>query len=306
MKKFPILYILSNGRSGSTILDVMIGSHPEIWTVGELQNLPKDYKANKICGCGNHLIKCEFWAPISSKIPIFNIPDTFSSISYFRDKYPSGKVIRFNMLKFLLSGKPGKWKNGCYEYGLANHQLFQQIKVAAENSLGTEIKWIADASKDPYRLIFLKSTGFFDIKVIHITKDPRALTYSMTKEKFKSLSKCIRFTGKWFFENLTMTIIGRRHFSEDEFIHIRYEDLVTNPSEVFQKIGNKFKINFDGFSASNFRAYKNHGISGNQSRWRKSSLELDTTWKTKFNKGYSLMSWIISYPLASIYGYKYK
>ena len=43
-KKIKLIYIASNGRSGSTLLDMLIGKHKSCFTLGEFQVLPIDKK----------------------------------------------------------------------------------------------------------------------------------------------------------------------------------------------------------------------------------------------------------------------
>src|SRR3712207_469193 len=82
-----VLKITGLGRSGSTILDVVLGNHPDIESVGEASNLirngwisreslrgiPKDRLRRPICTCGKRLDvlyvdtpdeACPFWASV--------------------------------------------------------------------------------------------------------------------------------------------------------------------------------------------------------------------------------------------------
>jgi hypothetical protein len=68
--RLPLVYILSNGRSGTTLLDLLLGAHPRVWTVGEVQNLPWEMRYPRApCGCGNPVQESPFWAPILHDIP---------------------------------------------------------------------------------------------------------------------------------------------------------------------------------------------------------------------------------------------
>ncbi len=42
-----VVFILGIGRSGSTLLDLMLGSHPECFSMGEICKIPEIYKKNK-------------------------------------------------------------------------------------------------------------------------------------------------------------------------------------------------------------------------------------------------------------------
>ncbi len=57
--KFKLIYIASNGRSGSTLLDLLLGTHSNIWILGEFQNLPWELiEPRQTCGCGTAVEHC--------------------------------------------------------------------------------------------------------------------------------------------------------------------------------------------------------------------------------------------------------
>ncbi|MGN6646916.1 MAG: sulfotransferase, partial [Cytophaga sp.] len=268
-EKINVIYILSNGRSGSTILDLLLGTLPFTWTMGELQNLPKDYSENRVCGCTKQLSSCNFWSKIYGDSYINNF-GTITSLSYFRDKYPQGRVIRWSMLRDVLrkSIRP-KYKADAIKYSEANYQLMQKVLHEAKVRKGEQVNWLVDASKDPYRLMWLHASGLFNIRVIHITKDPRALVYSMTnKDLNKSFLKSMRMVVKWFGENLIMSILCKRHFEKTETYQLQYEKMVSNTEEEFARMTQLFGVSLSDVKKEEFRNHMNHGISGNQARWR--------------------------------------
>ena len=44
---------------------------------------------------------------------------------------------------------------------------------------GDQVQWLVDASKSVYRLLWLRETGLFDVRVIHLVKDPRVRALDM-------------------------------------------------------------------------------------------------------------------------------
>lgn len=62
------LFICSASRSGSTLLDRLIGSHPDALSVGELGHLPKNIALDSTCSCGQHLRQCAFWVPAVDRL----------------------------------------------------------------------------------------------------------------------------------------------------------------------------------------------------------------------------------------------
>src|SRR5712691_7528670 len=60
-----VIYIMGAGRSGSTLLDTVLASHPEVVGVGELVNLHiAGWTAQEICACGQLGTECSFWTRV--------------------------------------------------------------------------------------------------------------------------------------------------------------------------------------------------------------------------------------------------
>src|SRR5690606_6059257 len=62
--------ILSAGHSGSTLLNLMLGGHPEAVAVGEITHLPKNLALNTPCQCGVPVGECGFWQAVLRRLPI--------------------------------------------------------------------------------------------------------------------------------------------------------------------------------------------------------------------------------------------
>lgn len=60
-----IIYICGLGHSGSTILDLALGSHPDITGLGELAPIVREEDRSRHfrsgCSCGNNARSCAFW-----------------------------------------------------------------------------------------------------------------------------------------------------------------------------------------------------------------------------------------------------
>ncbi len=88
-----IFYILSSGHSGSTLTDLILGSHSDIESGGEINRLD-DYISNRppgrgeierVCTCKKNIKDCAYWKAVLSKIDL--------------DNYNSGLIFqKFNLL----------------------------------------------------------------------------------------------------------------------------------------------------------------------------------------------------------------
>jgi len=304
-QKIPIIYILSNGRSGSTLLDMVLGASAEAWTVGEAQFLPLDYTHNvQPCGCGASIKDCDFWQRVCPDIPLFQGQHP---IEHFRAPDRKGKVLRWGLLQTLWTGRLSAKKAAVIQaYGRLNHDYFSAVLKEAQNRKGPQVRWLVDASKDPYRLLWLQKSGYFDVRVIHLTKDPRAFVYSTTrKEAAINFKKTVRMSGRWLIENALCTRACKMNFTPEQYKHIRYEDLASSPESIVGSLSQWLDAEFVNDLKASFREQENHAVSGNLMRWQKTDIKLDEKWKKHLPRTCRNIVEVITRPLSRAYGYDF-
>lgn len=302
--KLKIIYVLSNGRSGSTLLDLLLGMHSQVWTMGEAQILPWDVKENRLpCGCGSPVIECDFWQPVLGDIPL---GQGKYSIEYFRERHTGGKAVRIiHILDMLLFKMPSRGRRlAAEEYAVVNDTYFRVVKKRAEDYCNKKIEWLVDSSKDIYRLFWLSASQKFEIKVIFLTKDPRGFVFSMTKANINNHQKLIRFSLRWLVENSLFLFLCKTPLLVQNYLHIRYEDLTSSPAQSMTKISDFLGINYDNVNLDNFREYVNHAVAGNPMRQEsENKISLDEKWRKNLPSASQSITWIIDGILANALGY---
>lgn len=64
-EKIKVLFIGGYGRSGSTLLDRMLGQMEGFFSAGELRYIwDRSFAENQLCGCGKPFKKCAFWSTV--------------------------------------------------------------------------------------------------------------------------------------------------------------------------------------------------------------------------------------------------
>jgi hypothetical protein len=300
LKKINLIYIASNGRSGSTLLDSILGASDNITTLGELQILPYELTNEaQPCGCGSRVVDCKFWKKVLENNKYIHNP----LFTKFRSTKGSGKAVRpVELISYFLNLKRG---GIAYKYSKLSYDLIDYINRKEFNFNDKGEQWFVDASKDPYRLSLMVESNLFNIKVIHIVKDPRSFVFSAVNRErwFKKNIKTIRMAVRYLVQNKIIEYIMPK--AEDKSITIRYESLATSPRETLLLISNKLNISIDQDSIDDFRSVLQHGISGNHSRIEQKNIKLDTRWKLLFKKRYCVIVWFVTFILAKKYGYKY-
>ena len=260
-----LIYILSSGHSGSTLTDLILGAHSSLESVGELNKLPeyispKSHRTDdrKICTCGVHISKCEYWNSILNKLD-----------------YPSAYEI-----------------NNLDNFNQNNYELIKKILQVSGKSI------LIDSSKNPNRLKNLIESNQFDITVLHLIRDGRAVGYSGQRKQTKlqqefgsdykkalnKMNKKNEFyefynaVKRWNYNNLS----NYYKFSNEprvNYFSLKYENLVNNPSKELSDIFAKLGLSFEE-KQLNFSEMTHHNIAGNRMRLAKNTtIALDEEYK---------------------------
>lgn len=308
--KIPVIYILSNHRSGSTLIDLILGAHPQIWTLGEAQDLLWVLREKQLpCGCGTQVEQCDFWKELIPDIPvqIGRYP-----IGYFRDEYFSEDKLRSrelrlalfkNLLLETLTGKTLKVDiSAIEEYAELNAQYFHIVWEAAKKHRGGEIRWLVDASKDPSRLYWLQQSQKFDLRVIRLVRDVRGFANSVTRPKHNR-KMVLLASRRWLVNNIIFVLLCKSQFNKGQVFSLHYKKLASRPASVLEEIGRWLGLEFSKDAHERFREYQNHGISGNSMRWQENGIYLDEEWKKELSWLDILLVSVLTWPLKKVFGF---
>ncbi|PSO44668.1 hypothetical protein BRC21_01020 [Candidatus Saccharibacteria bacterium SW_7_54_9] len=244
ISQVPLVYIASNGHSGSTLLDLLLGAHPTVWTLGEAQNLPWELRNRRApCGCGQPVEEDDFWQAVLDDIPL---DIERYHIGYFRNIAQVGKVLRWKILPDVFRNEiSDEWRPAVQEYGANNAKYFEAVRVEAAERTGQDIEWLVDNSKDPYRLFWLQHSGYFKTRALHLVKDPRAFVYSMAKDNPTDLTSVLRYTGRWIVENVILATVVRKSIFDENARRVTYDELAQYPKLTMQSIGDWLELDYD-------------------------------------------------------------
>jgi hypothetical protein len=304
-ERVKIIYIASNGRSGSTILDLLLGAHPSCWTLGEFHVLPWELRTHtKPCGCGMPVEQCPFWSPIVSELQDVLL---HGSIDRFRHSYLGSRTLLFDEIRFLASRSPWyrhKRQEHLDRYGRDNGLVLQRVLERARGIKGNQVSWLVDSSKSVYRLLWLKETGQFDVRVLHLVKDPRAFVYSMCKDQpaMPRPLQQAKAALRWNVENFLFDRLFRAHFREDEVLRVRYDDLAGAPQACLGRMTAWLGIPSQEGLVGEFRN-ENHAISGNPARFENAGIRLDEKWRRELGRGTQWLVRAATFQLAGRYGF---
>lgn len=302
--KPKLLYIAGWCRSGSTILDQILGQLEGFFSVGELANI-WNRGPEALCGCGRPLKDCETWRRIF--IEAFGVkPDGFD---FDEARSRRSSLTRFRYLWLLTNPLLGP----LLRRSLEPHLELTRTLYRAVGSIASA-RVIVDSSKSPSHAHLLELAGVGVPYIVHLVRDPRGCAYSYQVRKPDPDSPTGQMTTvppvvsslKWVGTNLASTALWGR--SPGRYMLLRYEDFMAAPEDTVLRI---LKFVGEPVSQSPFLSENSlnlkllHSVSGNPSRFATGvvQLKIDNRWKSQMKGRYKLLVTALTAPLLPSYGY---
>jgi hypothetical protein len=306
MKKIKVLYIGGYGRSGSTLLDRLLGLQEGCFSVGEMAHIwERGVRQNQLCGCGKPFSDCEFWERV--------FKSAFGGIDgslIDRVQELKKSVERMRYIPFLLSyWKPKKFAKDLEEYKNILSRLYASIQEIS----GCRV--IIDSSKIPVYLFILQQCQGLDVIPIHLVRDSRAVAYSWLRKQVRPevhwqnqlmpRHNIVLSSAMWLLMNMQVTI---DFLASSCYKLVKYETLVKSPQKTISGIMEKVRF-FPAMKAidptEEFIFPVSHTISGNPMRFQtgKITIKEDMEWKQKMPFLAKAIITTITLPLLVMYGY---
>lgn len=298
-----VLYIAGWGRSGTTIVDNILGAYPTVFSAGELYYFwRRGLLQRRLCGCGVPLPECELWSAI-----IARAYDETPLAARETNKIQHASIRVRDTHK--LAHRPLDEASQRYrdEVGRLYH--------AIADVTGAEL--IVDSSKTPSGAAILGRLDGIDSYLLHMVRDPRAVAYSWMRDKQMPDRKVPRQMTKhsatessvhWVAWNLLTEDLARTAFA-DRSLRLRYEDFVADPAGTMGAVLALAGVPAEGGPFVDDRTVElggNHTVSGNPSRFARGPVTLrrDDAWRTAQTRRSRMVSTAAALPLMRRYGYR--
>ncbi len=304
-RKLRVVLVAGAGRSGSTLLTLMLGSHPDAFAVGELRYLwARGIVERRSCGCGQPVPECPVWSKILDRafgdLSATEVTRAIDALNWLGD--PS------NLPKLLRRGERGPFPE---LHGLRD-QLSDLYQSTADVTGAT---LIVDSSKPPTYGWFVGTLPNIELSVIHLVRDPRGAAFSWLNPKpatdrpsggLMPRKPPWKSALNWDLWNTATELLFRGR--PDRVLRIRYEDLVADPHRTLSSV-----LEFLGYpehalasmSGDHFTRGTSHTVAGNPSRLadEPTTLKLDAAWHSDMTPWSRRVVTALSTPLLHHYGY---
>jgi hypothetical protein len=223
-----IVYIMGSGRSGSTLLDIMLGNAEGVFSCGELRRFafpgglsrPNEQKLESV----------QFWGKISKRLG---------------EKLPEPDLLN--------------WEKLCH--GIEYHSRFVapwRLKHRKVQSYARYVNtlmdlvfeesganWIVDSSKYPGRLLALLKVSKYPVSVVYLTRHPVGVIQSFSRKDVEQPGKGFLAANHYYGVNGFLCSMAFHRVPASRRVKIRYEDLIRSPESLLSEIGKKLGMNLE-------------------------------------------------------------
>ena len=263
-----LIYVAGYGRSGSTLLDTILGNHPLIFGAGEFTWLFQMARDHQACSCGLRLYDCPVWGAVLDGV---------------REQVPLGDfyhAAEITTASERISGASQRTRAYCRLWRAA----FEHLRRVTGKPI------VVDSSKSCRRTIrrFPLLDALISSKscLIHLVRSPVSVSISVARGSNRMLELgrrssrpggSLRALAGWCMANVAVELQKTGHAGQ--VAHVRYESLIADPRGVLHVLGQRLGLDptpivrqiEDGEPLS-----PGHGIAGNRMR-RAGPIRLDVS-----------------------------
>ena len=314
-RQYSVLYILGRGRSGSTVIDAVLGNLGSTFGTGELvEGLHRRYP-DGICSCGSVLAECPVWGAV--------VREAESTLGMPRDEWIRTLATQMHLKSFpktLISGHSSKWSKNLKSM---NDALYSAVSTA------TGCQHVVDSGKEMTRAYFILK-HFPQAKGLHLVRNPHGFISSYYQRILKGgdfrlvrfqLGGAIRryplvkYPGlailalSWLIGNLYAEFL--KMLFGDRVLFLRYDDFCVDPLGQTALIAKHMEQSFDaleGKMSSGEELITGHKAAGNEWTSKKATFTFDSSVNRKHQLPW-LVHWITSvicFPLILKYKFPFK
>lgn len=301
-----VVYIGGAGRSGSTLLERLLGEVPGVAALGEVVHLPtRGLVEGERCACGEPLASCPTWSEIGRRA--FGGWEAVDGRAW---QALQARVDRNRHIPLLAVPASARFRAD-----LADHvDRLERLYRAAAEVTGARV--LVDSSKHVSTAFALRHLRTVDVHLVHLVRDSRGVAYSWTKEVARpettdgrpmprySPASAAAWWDAFNLGHLALAAAGavpRR---------LRYEDLVADPGPALRAVlaptGLPLEEGWDAFlSPEGADLGASHSVAGNPMRFRVGTVPLrrDDGWRSGLRASDRRVVTALTAPLLLAYRY---
>jgi hypothetical protein len=307
MPSVSVVYLGGFGRSGSTLVERMLGAATGWVNIGELVDLARSVApADELCGCGEPFSRCPLWTQVGEVAFKGWTQDVLDRLVELQ----RGAARQRHLPGLLGSGR--RPSEALVDLRAAYTRIYRAVAEV------TGARVIVDASKGPAFGQALAGASGIDLRMLNVVRDPRAVAWSWNRQVERPHATSTgeqmwripahRSAAQWSALQLEMAAISG--LGGVPSARLRYEEFVADPVGTLVEATASLGL---PLSAADLPAVEDghvllgasHGLSGNPGRFRSGPIELrrDDRWTTEMPTSDRAVVTAMTLPLLRRYGY---
>ena len=305
MSDITVVYIAGQGRSGSTLLDLLAGRLDGWFSMGEFRLFWHAVRDEYRCACGEPVLECPVWSDVLARSQTAAVTDVLADLK---------ATVRFRRVPGLLA--PALLGSHRAARDRSARALGDVYRAVAE-STGASV--LVDSSKDPIYGLLLRGAPGIKLHVVHLVRDPRAVAWSwqrkrvrpevVEREAYQPVYSALHTSLEWDLRNALVHVLGR---GAAGYARVTYEALVDDPAGALARIERAVTGTGDGgadaaaalAAATGGVELVNHTVAGNPMRFEGAfAVKPDEEWKHALGRRDRRLVAALTWPLLRWYGY---
>jgi len=277
-RTIPVCYVAGTSHCGSTLLALLMDSHPQVTSVGEAvpnvriqRSDPGDYT----CSCGQPIARCAFWQGGIGGVQARGLP--FSAQNWTNDYQYKNRLLGRLLNKY--SHRPAvrrlqlaaEWFPPLRRRLALSHRVNRAFMEEILDRTGAEV--FLDTTKSLRRLYQLLCVEGLEVRVVWLVRDVRAFAYSTRRKGFSASMAA----NSWRCDQCNAQgLLGK--LEDDKVLKLRYEDFCADPAHWLGELCGFLGVSTLALPEMMYPA--EHHILGNQMRLRgPQRIEFDEKWR---------------------------
>jgi Sulfotransferase family len=307
-----VVYVGGLGRSGSTLIERLLGGLPGVRSVGEVVHMwQRGVVQDERCGCGEPFSDCAFWRDVGAAA--FG---TWDRLDVERVAVLRAAVDRTRHIPLLAAPA----LRSAVRRDLAEYLgYYARVYSAIAEVSGCPV--VVDSSKHASLAFCLRWHPALDLRVVHVVRDSRAVAFSWARQVSRpdatTPSYMARYSpaaaaGHWNAQNGAFQLLATEGVPT---LRVRYEDVAAAPATALARIAEFAGIAADGhdfgfLSTEGGTSWAHLGVahtaSGNPMRFSvgKVAIRRDDRWRTAMPPSHRRTVTALTLPLLARYGYQ--
>jgi hypothetical protein len=275
------------------LLDLLLGSHRDAISLGEITQMPKNLALNTRCSCGALVRDCDLWSDVVERLtqqarfarirerPYDLYLGLFEAGTVIdkRQQTPAHKLYR----RIAYAAAYARWRSGLLPAAVTaplvagarnKHELYRAVAAAAAKPV------VVDSSKHYLEAVTLYRMAPERTKVVLLVRDGRAVFYSGLKRRMARR----KALNAWLNTYRRALPVLESQVAPADLLRVTYEDLADHPARELHRICGFIGVDYDT-QMLDFRSRVHHVLSGNDMRLADSAaIRVDAAWRERLGR----------------------